>query len=204
MFLRRRAADPPTTKSPAESNGATETATSTGTPGKGRPTPKRREAEQQRRRRPVTAPRDRKEAYRQVKGRQRDQRRRQREGLARGEERYLPARDKGPARKLARDYVDSRRNLGEYFLYAMIVVIALTFVPTTLTRFIAYYVVWPVIMVVVLTDSAFIWRGISRLVREKYPEESTRGIAWYAVTRALQIRRLRLPPPQVKRGDRLT
>ena len=37
--------------------------------GKGRPTPKRREAEK-RNRRPITAPRTRKEAYRQVRERQ--------------------------------------------------------------------------------------------------------------------------------------
>src|SRR4051794_22616298 len=84
--------------------------------GKGRPTPKRREAEK-RNRQPITAPRTRKEAYQQTRERQGRDRQKAREGMARGEERYLLPRDKGPARRLARDYVDSRRTFGQYFMY---------------------------------------------------------------------------------------
>ena len=38
-------------------------------------------------------------------------------------------------------------------------------------------------------------------VRERFGEDETKGIAWYALTRAWQMRRLRLPKPQVKPGD---
>ena len=35
---------------------------------------------------------------------------------ARGDESFLPARDRGPVRKTVRDLVDSRRNIGSWFL----------------------------------------------------------------------------------------
>lgn len=41
---------------------------------------------------------------------------RQREAMASGDERYLPVRDKGPVRRFARDYVDSRWCVAEFFL----------------------------------------------------------------------------------------
>ena len=41
---------------------------------------------------------------------------RARAGAARGDDAYLPARDRGPVRKLVRDVVDSRRNVGSFFL----------------------------------------------------------------------------------------
>ena len=44
-----------------------------------------------------------------------------RASLASGDDRYLPARDKGPVRAFARDYVDSRRTVGEYMLPLVIV-----------------------------------------------------------------------------------
>jgi hypothetical protein len=90
---------------------------------KGRPTPKRSEAEASRRTK-VTVPKDRKEASKQSRERMRAEREKQRTALIAGDERYLPARDKGPVRRFARDYVDSRWSLAEFFLpYAVLVLI---------------------------------------------------------------------------------
>ena len=69
-------------------------------------TPKRNEAE--RRRRPSSAPDDRKAAAQQSADRDRADRARKTEAMRRGEEWALPAKDQGPARALARDYVDCR------------------------------------------------------------------------------------------------
>ena len=87
--------------------------------GKGRPTPKRSEAE--RRRRPYSAPGDRKEAKPPVPrapapGRAPPSSRR----MQRGEQWALPARDRGPVKALARDYVDSRRRLSEFYMYGLL------------------------------------------------------------------------------------
>ena len=80
------------------------------TAGKGRPTPKRSEAER-RRRQPYTAPKDRKEASRTSRDRQRADRTRRMEAVRRGEEWAMPPRDRGPVKALARDYVDSKRRV---------------------------------------------------------------------------------------------
>lgn len=151
----------------------------------------------------MRAPRDRKEAYRQVKERQRAQRRRARAGLAAGDERYLPPRDKGPVRRLARDYVDARRGVGEFFLFLSLFVIALTAVPVTSVQLVAYNIAFPLLLVGIASEAVLVSRRVKRLVAQRYPDESTRGLGFYVVTRGLQIRRLRMPPPQVKVGDRI-
>jgi hypothetical protein len=40
----------------------------------------------------------------------------QRDAFMRGDESALPARDRGPVRRFVRNCVDSRLNIGEYFL----------------------------------------------------------------------------------------
>ena len=46
-------------------------------------------------------------------------------------------------------------------------------------------------------------RSLHRLVAERLPGESTRGLTTYAVMRALQIRRFRVPAPRVAPGDKI-
>ena len=52
-----------------------------------------------------------------------------REAMLRGEERYLPERDKGPERRFLRDMVDRRINVGEFLLPAMIIILGLSLLP---------------------------------------------------------------------------
>ena len=40
-----------------------------------------------------------------------------RAGLMAGDDRYLPARDQGPAKAFVRDYIDRKRRLSEYFIF---------------------------------------------------------------------------------------
>ena len=42
-----------------------------------------------------------------------------------GDERYLPARDKGPVKRYIRDYVDARFSLGEAFMPLSILLIVI-------------------------------------------------------------------------------
>lgn len=166
---------------------------------KGRPTPKRSEAER-RRRQPITAPTDRREAYRQTRARQRDERARVSQAQARGDQRALPERDKGPVRALARDYVDSRRTISEFYMYSVLALIILLLVPLTVARLVVY----PVILVVVLgilVEGLIMSRRVRKIAAERFPGESTRGIGMYTSMRAVQIRRLRVPKPRLKPGD---
>jgi hypothetical protein len=166
------------------------------TAGKGRPTPKRSEAERARR---YNAPGDRKEALRQSKTRDRSTRARKAEAMRRGEEWALPAKDKGPVRALARDYVDSRRRLSEFYMYGLVVLLFLLFLhnPVMQTLLPVLLIVMVVIMVV---EGYFVGRKVTALAGERFPGESTRGIKIYSAMRALQIRQLRFPKPRVKPG----
>jgi len=97
---------------------------------KGRPTPTRKEAEAARRERAKSGM-DKKTAKKVLRERQAESNAKVRAGMRSGDERYLPPRDKGPARKFARDWVDSRRLPSQYFLpfslLSWTLTIALTF-----------------------------------------------------------------------------
>src|SRR6266508_5853131 len=80
--------------------------------GKGRPTPTRKEAEAARKA-AYRKPRNRREATQLQRERSRAERVRVHEAMKSGDDRYLPAPDKGQVRRLARDYVDARRSVME-------------------------------------------------------------------------------------------
>jgi hypothetical protein len=167
---------------------------------KGRPTPKRSEAQSQRRS-VATTPLNRKDAAK----RQRDERRaameRQRQALAGGDERYLPARDKGPVRRFARDFIDSRFNVAEFFLPMAVVILVLSLVRVGALQSIAL-LLWLVVIVLIVLDSVVSAFRLKKRLAERFPDENKRGAVAYALMRSLQMRRLRLPKPRVKRGER--
>lgn len=169
------------------------------TASKGRPTPKRSEAER-RRRQPYTAPKDRKEAARFSKDRQRTDRARRMEAVRRGEEWALPPRDRGPVKALARDYVDSKRRVSEYYMYGLLVLLVLLFVPSLIVKTIVPLLVLSAVVVMAI-EGFYIGRRVKAVAAERLPGESTRGLGLYAAMRALQIRKLRVPKPRVNPGD---
>ncbi|GII60030.1 hypothetical protein Skr01_01150 [Sphaerisporangium krabiense] len=201
MFRRR-------TEAPADASAPAPEETQGKTAGKGRPTPKRREA-QGRRRSPVTAPTNRKEAYRQARERQTAERARAREGMLRGDDRYLPVRDRGQARKFARDWVDSRRTVSQYFLpVSLLLLVVLWTIPMLggqtgmLLYSYAITILWPAMIVVVALSGFWVARRVKKEAGEKFPGESLKGVGFYAAMRAMQIRRLRFPPPTLLPGGR--
>lgn len=167
---------------------------------KGRPTPKRSAAQSQRRS-VANTPTTRKEAAK----RQREERRaaleRQRQALAGGDERYLPARDKGPIRRFARDFVDSRFNIAEFFLPMAVVILVLSMIRVPALQNIAL-LLWLVVIVLIVLDSIVTGVRLKKRLNERFPDDNKRGAVAYALMRSLQMRRLRLPKPQVKRGER--
>lgn len=167
---------------------------------KGRPTPKRSEARPQRRSVANTSM-TRKDAAK----RQREDRRaaleRQRQALAGGDERYLPARDKGPVRKFARDWIDSRFNVAEFFLPLAVVILVLSVVRVPALQNIAL-LLWLVVIVLIVLDAIVSAFRLRKALAARFPDRNTKGATRYALMRSLQMRRLRLPKPQVKRGER--
>jgi hypothetical protein len=164
--------------------------------GKGRPTPKRREAERGRRK-VAAAPRDRKEAYRRTRDQQREQRARMMHGLKAGDERQLPARDRGPVRRFARDLVDSRRSVAEFFLPLALLILILNFTSNVRLQFIGSFL-WILLVVLIVVDSVVLARKLKRGLKRMHPDEGAKGVVPYALMRSMQIRRFRLPPPRKK------
>ena len=118
----------------------------------------------------------------------------------RGEESALPLRDRGPARRFVRNYVDARRSIGEYFLPIIFVVLILTLIPTPSVQFGAIAIMYGVLIMAVV-DGIFLGRRIRKLMGEKFPNVPTKGLGMYAWLRSTQMRRLRAPHPQTKVGD---
>jgi hypothetical protein len=169
------------------------------TPAKGRPTPKRSEAEK-RRRQPYSAPSDRKAASQQGRDRDRASRARKMEAMRRGEDWALPRKDQGPVKALARDVVDSRRGISEYYLYAIAGLIVLLFLPG-LRGSIFVNLIILVVLFVIIGEGWYVSRRVQRLARERFPGESTKGVGMYTALRGTQIRKMRVPAPRVNRGD---
>lgn len=167
---------------------------------KGRPTPKRSEAQTQRRS-VANTPTTRKEAAKRQRDERRTQMERQRQALASGDERYLPARDKGPVRKFARDFVDSRFCIAEFFLPLAVVILVMSMVRIGSLQNIAL-LLWLVVIVLIVIDSVGIAIRLKKQLNTRFPEANKKGAVAYALMRTLQMRRLRLPKPQVKRGER--
>lgn len=167
---------------------------------KGRPTPKRNQAQSQRRSVANTSL-TRKDAAKRQREERRAQLERQRQALAGGDERYLPARDKGPVRKFARDWIDSRFNMAEFFLPMAVVILVLSIVPVGSLQNIAL-LLWLVVIVLIVLDSILSGFRLRKALTERFPSDNRKGVIAYALMRSLQMRRLRLPKPQVKRGER--
>jgi hypothetical protein len=167
---------------------------------KGRPTPKRSEAQTQRRR-AQSVPLDRKEAMRRQREARRADLAKQREALASGDERFLPVRDKGPVRRFVRDFIDSRFCIAEFFLPMAVVILVLSMVRVAQLQNIAL-LLWLGVIAMIVVDSIGIWIRLKKQLNERFPNEPKRGAVAYGLMRSLQMRRLRLPKPQVKRGER--
>jgi cation transport ATPase len=169
--------------------------------GKGRPTPKRSEAAGRRTGPVPPPPSTRKEAYKRMREQQAAGRGSAREAAARGDESALPARDRGPRRRLVRDVVDARRNAGSFFLFVAALVLVGYFIPNPAVQGYTVYV-WFAFFLVILADSFILGRRIKKIVTERFPDhpESMRTLIWYGISRATMIRRWRFPKPQVAQG----
>jgi hypothetical protein len=163
------------------------------------PTPKRKDKEALNKVNAITSP-----ATKATKVRDRSElkarRTAARAAYMRGDESALPARDKGPVRKFVRNYVDSRRNVGEYFLPAVATVLVLSVVHNRFISVIAILLMYVAMLYTVLSGF-FMTRKIRKAVNEKFPGESTKGLGMYGWLRSTQMRRMRAPAPQVQRGD---
>jgi hypothetical protein len=117
--------------------------------------------------------------------------------------RALAARDNTPEKALMRDYVDARFSIGEVLLPALVLILAISFLNQILPQAaIIGTVVMYVYVLAVLVDLSLMWRGFKKVLAARLPGTSSRGLLFYGANRAIQIRRFRIPPPRVKRGEK--
>jgi hypothetical protein len=176
---------------------------------KGRPTPKRRDTTPVRG--PVKAPKSRKEAVQWQRQQTRGTRssggaggtkrvtgQAHREALRRGDPDALPKRDRGPVRKIARDYVDSHRMISNYLLILFPLMIVGYFVPFLNIAVIA-------LLFVIVVEWFLTGRRVRALAVSRLDDvrEGPWSLGFYAGSRAYMPRRWRMPGPQVRRGEKI-
>ncbi|MCS4488981.1 DUF3043 domain-containing protein [Corynebacterium sp. ES2775-CONJ] len=195
------------------------------TPKKGRPTPKRKEAQahpgtfqsryasdeaflRNRKMRKELKASMTKEEWKAHKKAEKEARlersRRTKEGMDRGEERYLLERDKGPERAYVRDYIDSRRYMNSFMMpFALILLIGMVISSSwpEISYFISLFAM--AVMIGLAVEGVMLGRGAVAAVRDKFPASAESGLAlgFYAFGRASQPRRWRTPKPKVAAGD---
>ncbi|MDT0201157.1 DUF3043 domain-containing protein [Nocardioides sp. AE5] len=169
---------------------------------KGRPTPTRKEAEAAARERAKLA-----QDPKAMRKKQREMRvessRQVRQALKSGDEKYLPARDQGPVRRFIRDFVDSRLGFTELLAPMLLLIIILGTGVLGENMRLFSSTLWIVTIILVILDIGWLRFRVRREVRARFPEESLKGVVWYAVMRAVNMRFLRLPKPQRKIGEAL-
>jgi Protein of unknown function (DUF3043) len=165
---------------------------------KGRPTPTRKEAEAAARER-AKAPMDKKAAQKVLRERRVESNSKVRQGMKTGEERYLPARDKGPVKRFIRDFVDARLSIAEFLLPVLIVIMVMQYSHSDKMIQLGTALMSTTILVVAL-DTAWLLFRVKRSLRTKLPDEPLKGVTFYTVMRVLQLRWMRMPKPQVKIG----
>jgi hypothetical protein len=180
------------------------------TPGKGRPTPKRRDVEARRRGPAPPPPKTQREAAKLARKNRASRQERRAEAADRrarmraGDERALPPRDRGPVKAYVRDLVDARRHVIGLFMPLTGLVLVSLFVPVPRLQSMVSLLCM-VMLVVIAVEGVLLGRRVLAAVRERFPKEQVSGLSvgWYAFGRASQPRRLRMPKPRVKVGDKV-
>jgi hypothetical protein len=190
---------------------------------KGRPTPRRTAAarrkgpiapapmtaaEARARRKSLAGPKLSREERRANSAERRAQMADRRERMMAGDERYLLERDKGPVRRHVRDIVDARRNVLGLFMPSALGLLFIMFAAAPLHVPQLQLCISPAMMLLMGLmglDGIILGRKVARRVDEKFPDntESRWKLGLYAASRASQMRRLRAPRPQVKRGSKV-
>ncbi len=169
--------------------------------GKGRPTPTRKEAEAAAKAR-AKVPRTRKDQTRQQRLAKTESSKQVRAAMKAGDERYLLARDKGPVRRFIRDYIDSRFSFVELMIPILIVTMILGYSGSAQLATIGNTLLFGMLLLVVL-DLVLLRRRLRKQLAARFPGESVKGTTYYAVTRSLQMKFMRMPKSKVKIGQEL-
>jgi hypothetical protein len=188
---------------------AVPTETDTGQPGlteskaggKGRPTPTRKEAEAAAKAR-AKVPRTRKEQAAAQRLARSQSSSKMRQAMKTGDERYLPARDRGPVKRFIRDYVDSRFSFVELMIPVLLVTTVMAWSGNASVASYGNAILFGMLLLIVV-DMLRLRFKLRREISTRFPGAETKGTTYYAVMRSLQMKFMRLPKSQVRIGQKL-
>jgi hypothetical protein len=169
--------------------------------GKGRPTPTRKEAEAAARER-AKVPRTRKEQMRKQREVRAESSRKVRQAMKSGDERYFLPRDQGPVRRFIRDFVDSRFGVTEMVIPLLIATMVLGYSGNDRLAGIGNTLLLGTILLLILDLVTMRFR-LRRQLAIRFPDEPVKGTTYYAITRSMQMKFMRLPKARVKIGEQL-
>ena len=169
--------------------------------GKGRPTPTRKEAEAAAKAR-AKVPRTRKERAAAARLARSENSTKMRQAMKTGDERYLPARDRGPVKHFIRDYVDSRFSFVELMIPVLLVTTVMAWSGNAAVASYGNAILFGMLLLIVV-DMLRLRSKLRREISTRFPDEPVKGTTYYAVMRSLQMKFMRLPKAQVKIGQRL-
>lgn len=93
--------------------------------------------------------------------------------------------------------------VAEFFLPLAVVILLMTIVQSAAVKNLGL-LLWLLVIVLIVVDSIVTYILLGRQLRKRFPQESRlRSHIAYGLMRTLQMRRLRLPKPRVKRGAKL-
>jgi hypothetical protein len=170
--------------------------------GKGRPTPTRKEAEAAARER-AKVPRTRKDQARQQRLAKSESSKKVRAAMKAGDERYFLARDQGPVRRFIRDFVDSRFGIVELMIPLLIVTMILGYSGNGRLAGIGNTILLGTLLLVIL-DLVMLRFRLRKQLAIRFPDEPVKGTTYYAITRSMQMKFMRLPKAKVKIGEQLS
>ena len=125
-----------------------------------------------------------------------------REAMKSGDERYFLPRDQGPVKRFIRDFVDSRFSITEMVIPLLILTMILGYSGNANLAGIGNTVLLGTILLLVL-DLLLMRFRLRKQLAIRFPDEPTKGTTYYAITRSMQMKFMRLPKSKVKIGQQL-
>ncbi|MGN6162314.1 MAG: DUF3043 domain-containing protein, partial [Marmoricola sp.] len=110
-------------------------------------------------------------------------------------------RDQGPVKRFVRDWVDARVSLLEFIIPLAVIMIILGFSRQQGLRNLAA-ILELFIMLMLVVEGSWIAFRLRRAVQTQFPGDRTKRLTSYAIMRAMNVRFLRMPKPQVGPGGK--
>lgn len=125
-----------------------------------------------------------------------------RQAMKTGEERYLPARDRGPVKRFVRDFIDSRLSFIELMVPLLVISMVLGWTGNVKAIQLGNTLLFTTLLLIIV-DGVMLRFRIRRQLAKRFPHESHKGAVLYGIMRSVQMKFMRLPKAQVKIGQQL-